>query len=177
MRTQQRKQRADSWYASIPDADMWKAYDACKGMRPWERAAAWLTSTHQVRVSRAGYYRWLDWCRANELQHKLHDARAFAEDTKRIIAEVGDVDATLQEGVAALALDAASTHDVAALGDLVAGLGKLRKDELDRVKAENRLLKARLAELEKTIADRPAPAAQLSPEEKDRSYRSIFGMS
>lgn len=144
-----RKSRSDSWYASIPDADMWGAYDACKCMRPWERAAAWIKERYNLRVSRAAYYRWLDWCRANELTHKLRDARAFAADTRRIIAEVGDVDATLQDGIAALALDAASSRDISSLGDLVNGLGKLRKQEIEdlkrkvaRLEADNSALRA-----------------------------------
>jgi hypothetical protein len=166
--------RTDAWYARLSDSEMWSAYDACSRLRPWERGAAWIKEQHRITVCRAAYYRWLDWCRANILTHKLSDARRFAEETARIVGEVGDVDARLQEGIAALALDAASTHDVAALGDLVAGLGKLRKDELDRVKAENKQLKARLAELEAASAH-AAPAA-LSPEEKDRRIKEAFGI-
>ncbi len=167
--------RTDAWYARLSDSEMWAAYDACSRLRPWERGAAWIKEQHRLTVCRAAYYRWLDWCRANILTHKLSDARRFAEETARIVGEVGDVDARLQQGIAALALDAASTHDISALGDLVAGLGKLRKDELDRIKGENKQLKARLAELEATNAARPA-AAKLTDEEKSAKIKEAFGI-
>ena len=154
--------RTDAWYARLSDSEMWAAYDACSRLRPWERGAAWIKEQHRITVCRAAYYRWLDWCRENEMLHTLGDARRFAAETKRIVAEVGDVDARLQEGVAALALDAASTHDVKALGDLVAGLGKLRKDELDRAKLEIKTLRTRVSELEATLGTR-SPSLPLTP--------------
>ena len=175
MRTS-RKNRSDAWYSDISASEMWAAYDKCLAMRPWDRAAAWIKETYGKTVGRSAYYRWLDWCRANTLEHKLHDARGFADECKQLAGEIGDVDAALQDGVAALALDAASTHDVKALGDLVAGLGKLRKDECDRLKAANKALTARIAELEKSVASTPAQEV-LTPEERSRRIKEKFGVS
>jgi hypothetical protein len=167
--------RSDAWYAALSDSDMWAAYDVCIRLRPWQRAAAYIKEHHGISISMSAYYRWLDWCRENTMLHTLGDARRFADETKRIIGEVGDVDARLQEGVAALALDAASTHDVKALGDLVAGLGKLRKDELDRAKLEIKTLRARVIELEATLGTRPA-SVTLTPEEKSAKIKEAFGI-
>jgi len=176
MRKADRKQRTDAWYANIiSDTDMWAAYDACKRMRPWNRAAAWILDKHNIRVSRSAYYRWMDWCRANELTHTIQDAKRFADETKRIISEVGDVDVTLQEGISALALDAASARDMGTLGDLVSGLGKLRKADVERLQGEVKTLKAKIADLETANAEhKSAPA--LSPEEKDRRIKEIYGL-
>ena len=99
--------RTDAWYAIISDSEMWVAYDTCVKMRPWQRAVAWIKETHAITVKRSAYYNWLDWCRANSLEHTLRSAHQFSLETKQIVKQCGDIDATLQEGVAALALDAA----------------------------------------------------------------------
>lgn len=168
--------RTDAWYAPLSDMDMWAAYDACVRMRPWQRSAAWIQEKHGIKVSRSAYYKWLDWCRDNAMEHTLRDAHRFAQETQQVVKQCGDIDATLQEGVAALALDAASSHDLESLARLVRGLGQLRKSELETAKGEIARLQHRIAELEKQIAAAPA-SAPLSEEERARKIKGAFGVA
>ncbi len=167
--------RADAWYTSLSDLDMWAAYDICVRMRPWQRAAAWIKEKHGLKVNRSGYYRWLDWCRDNALEHTLRDAHRFAQETQQVVKQCGDIDSTLQDGVAALALDAASSHDLESLARLVRGLGQLRKTELENAKGDVARLKARVAELEKQISAQPA-TTPLTQEERARKIKGAFGV-
>lgn len=167
--------RADAWYAPLSDTQMWAAYDVCRRMRPWQRAVAWIRETHGLRVSRSAYYRWLDWCRDNELEHTLRNAHKFADETKAIINQTGDIDATLQDGVAALALDAASARDLPTLAQLVKGLGQLRKTEVERLTRERDALKARVSELERDLSQFASVQA-LSPEERAARIKEVFGL-
>ncbi len=167
--------RSDAWYAGLADSEMWAAYDACKRMRPWQRAVAWIQETHQLKVSKSAYYCWLDWCRSNELEHTLRDAHRFADETQAIIRATGDIDTTLQEGVAALALDAAAAKDLPTLASLVKGLGQLRKSELERVTSERDALKAQVAELESKLGAL-AGVQQLTPEERSARIKEVFGL-
>ena len=146
--------RTDAWYNGLPDMDMWAAYDVCVRMRPWQRATAWIKDTHGIKVGRSAYYRWLDWCRDNALEHTLRDAHRFALETKQVIKQTGDIDSTLQEGVAALALDAASGKDIESLTRLVRGLGQLRKSELESCKAKCAVLENENAQLHKQLEDK-----------------------
>lgn len=146
--------RTDAWYAALPDMDMWAAYDVCVRMRPWQRAAAWIKEKHGLKVNRSAYYRWLDWCRDNSLEHTLRDAHRFAQETQQVVKQCGDLDGTLQDGVAALALDAASSHDIEALARLVRGLGQLRKSELESCKAKCAALENENAQLRKQLEDK-----------------------
>jgi septal ring factor EnvC (AmiA/AmiB activator) len=157
------RKRADAWYAALPDTEMWAAYDVCVRMRPWQRAAAWIREKHGVKVSHGAYYRWLDWCRENALEHTLRDAHRFAEETKRVIQQTGDIDATLQDGVSALALDAASSHDLDSLARLVRGLGQLRKSELETLKQKCAALENETAQLRRQLEDKAGARAAADP--------------
>jgi len=168
--------RPDAWYASLPDMDMWAAYDVCVRLRPWQRAAAWIKEKHGLKVNRSAYYRWLDWCRDNCMEHTLRDAHRFSQETKQIVKSCGNIDTTLQEGVAALALDAASSRDMDSLGRLVRGLGQLRRTELETAKATIIRLEQRITELEKQTASAPASAA-LSDEERSSKIKGAFGVA
>lgn len=166
--------RVDAWYAALQDVEMWALYDSCVRMRPWQRAAAFIKDKHHLKVNRSSYYRWLDWCRDNAMEHTLRDAHRFAQETQQVVKQCGDIDATLQEGVAALALDAASSHDLESLARLVRGLGQLRKTELENAKATISRLERRVAELEKQIA--AAPAETLTEEERSKRIKGAFGI-
>ena len=168
--------RSDAWYAPLSDTDMWAAYDQCVKMRPWQRAVAWIQDKHGLVVKKTSYYAWLDWCRENGLEHTLRSAHQFQQETRKIIAETGDIDATLQEGVAALALDAAADKDLGSLANLVRGLGQLRKSELETARAKIAAQDARIKELEAELGKRPTMAAA-TPEEKDRRIRETFGVA
>lgn len=167
--------RADAWYTPLSDTDMWAAYDVCRRMRPWQRGAAWIAETHGLKVSKSAYYRWLDWCNDNALEHTLRDAHRFADETRKVIAETGDIDTTLQQGVAALALDAAAAKDLGSLSQLVRGLGSLRKSELEKVTSERDALKARVSELEAKLAS-TGDSRTMSPEEKSARLKETFGL-
>ena len=83
--------RSDSWYAMVDEADLWKLYSCAK------RGAQWFEVTKiakeelglDVNPSRSGYYRWLDFMRAQESERRLAQARIAALEADELAKTVG----------------------------------------------------------------------------------------
>lgn len=106
------KPRADSWYAMLSEEQLWQLYAIAKRCQWYE------VVTHAQKefglaskVSRSGYYRWLDWMRGEESERRLAQARIAALEAGELAKTVGLKDETAIAAYKSLAAEFALKSD------------------------------------------------------------------
>ena len=83
------KVRIDSWYAGLSEEQLWALYARAKVCQ-WYEAAEWAKKELGVeKVSRAAWYRWLDWMRGVESERRLAQARIAALEVDDLAKSTG----------------------------------------------------------------------------------------
>lgn len=80
------KQRIDSWAASLSIDDQWKIYAKFR-IYSWDRVAAWAAQEYNIEPpSRSALYRWRDYMRSKERDHRIENAILAGQQTAAIAA-------------------------------------------------------------------------------------------
>ncbi len=106
------KPRADSWYALLDEATLWKLYAIARRC-PWEGFSAAAQAELQIDVapSRSAFYRWLDFMRGQESERRLAQARIAATEADELAKTVGLKDETAIKAYKSLAAEFALKSD------------------------------------------------------------------
>ena len=190
-----RKRRTDGWAAELPEEQQAQIADRMRKF-PWYEVAKWAAEQFPGlrQPSRNALYRFAEWFREHEaeflLRQRLRDraalerelAEAGAPDPQKLAAVMGnDVVAARARG------DEEAVARAVRLYSVAAGVaGDSAKLALDRQAEERQAGALALARERFEAAERRARQADhaedvlksdLTPEEKDRRYRQIFGMT
>lgn len=104
--------RSDSWYAGLTEEQLWQLYAVAKRC-PWYETVAHAQKELglETKVSRSAYYRWLDWMRGEESEHRLAQARIAALEAGELAKTVGLKDETAIAAYKSLAAEFALKSD------------------------------------------------------------------
>jgi hypothetical protein len=106
------KPRADSWYATLSEEQLWQLYSVAKRCQWFETVAhAQKEFGLEAKVSRSAYYRWLDWMRGEESERRLAQARIAALEAGELAKTVGLKDETAIAAYKSLAAEFALKSD------------------------------------------------------------------
>lgn len=106
------KPRADSWYATLSEEQLWQLYSVAKRCQWFETVAhAQKEFGLDVKVSRSAYYRWLDWMRGEESERRLAQARIAALEVGDLAKTFGLKDETAIAAYKSLAAEFALKSD------------------------------------------------------------------
>ena len=107
--------RADSWYAEIPEEQLWKLYSVAKRNQWFETVRIANEDLGlSIKPSRSGYYRWLDFMRGEESDRRLTQARIASIEADKLAKEVGLDDDTAIRAYKSLAAELALKSDAKA---------------------------------------------------------------
>ena len=100
--------RSDSWYAEIPEEQLWKLYSVAKRSQWFETVRIANDEMGlSIKPSRSGFYRWLDYMRGEESERRLTQARIATIEADRLAKEVGLDDDTAIRAYKSLAAELA----------------------------------------------------------------------
>lgn len=106
------KPRADSWYATLSEEQLWQLYSVAKRCQWFETVAhAQKEFGLEAKVSRSAYYRWLDWMRGEESERRLAQARIAALEAGELAKTMGLKDETAIKAYKSLAAEFALKSD------------------------------------------------------------------
>lgn len=185
------KPRADSWYATLSEEQLWKLYAVAKRSQWFETVEfAKKELGLEASVSRSAYYRWLDWMRGEESERRLAQARIAALEVGDLAKTFGLKDETAIAAYKSLAAEFALKSDAKtakrfmqmamALRDRQLRLREVElKDAAQSTKDEQlKLAREKFEAAEKRLdavqgaVDEP----QLTDAERVAKIKSIFGM-
>jgi hypothetical protein len=181
------KRHATAWDAALTDDQRDQVFaKATTGGFTWAQIAAFVAESFGIpQPGRTALYRFLDYWRAHYLARRVQE-RILARDALRAEREqVGDLSAeTLQalEDQAAAAIALGDTTAGARLFQIAASIrDDVRKREELALRRETLALsraKFDAAERRAALADQAEQVCKstLTPDEKDRRYREIFGL-
>ena len=185
------KPRADSWYAMLSEEQLWQLYAIAKRCQWYEVVAhAQKEFGLEAKVSRSGYYRWLDWMRGEESERRLAQARIAALEAGELAKTVGLKDETAIAAYKSLAAEFALKSDAKTANRFMQMAMALRdrqlrsrevdlKDAAQATKDEQLKLareKFEAAEKRLNAVQGAVDAPQLSDAERIEKIKSIFGM-
>lgn len=184
--------RSDSWYAMVDEADLWKLYSCAK------RGAQWFEVTKiakeelglDVNPSRSGYYRWLDFMRAQESERRLAQARIAALEADDLAKTVGLKDEKAIAAYKSLAAEFALKSDAKTASQFMRLAMDLTDRQLHTAEVELKTKDLARKEEELKIAQKKLEIEQaksakavdtlketkLSPEEREQKLKEIFGL-
>lgn len=185
------KPRADSWYATLSEEQLWKLYAVAKRSQWFETVEfAKKELGLEASVSRSAYYRWLDWMRGEESERRLAQARIAALEAGDLAKSVGLKDETAIAAYKSLAAEFALKSDAKTAEKFLLMAMALRDRELhaadlnlkersQKTKDEQlKLAREKFEAAEKRLdavqgaVDEP----QLTDAERVAKIQSIFGM-
>ena len=183
--------RRDSWYAEIPEEQLWKLYSVAKRSQ-WFEAVRIANEEMglSIKPSRSGFYRWLDYMRGEESERRLAQARIATVEADRLAKEVGLDDDTAIRAYKSLAAELAlksNAKDAEKFLRMAMNLvdrqldaktvalkerDLTRKDEELKIAQEKLKIElAKNAKATETIKD-----TKLTPEQREAKLREIFGI-
>lgn len=183
--------RADSWYAEIPEEQLWKLYSVAKRSQWFETVRIANDEMGlSIKPSRSGFYRWLDYMRGEESERRLTQARIATIEADRLAKEVGLDDDTAIRAYKSLAAELAlksNAKDAEKFLRMAMNLvdrqldaktvalkerDLTRKDEELKIAQEKLKIElAKNAKATETIKD-----TKLTPEQREAKLREIFGI-
>lgn len=180
------KARSDSWYASLTEEQLWQLYAVAKRAQ-WFDVVAFAKKEMglEASVSRSGYYRWLDYMRGEESEHRLAMARTAALEANNLAAQVGIEDdraiAAYKSLAAEMALRTGSAGEASKFLKMAMDLTdrQLRTQELKRKDEELAIAqeKLRIEQARNASATETLKSETLTPEEREAKLREIYGIA
>ena len=185
------KPRADSWYATLTEEQLWKLYSVAKRCQWFEVVAhAQREFGLDVKVSRSGFYRWLDWMRGEESERRLAQARIAALEAGDLAKTVGLKDETAIAAYKSLAAEFALKSDAKTANQFMMMAMALRDRQLKSREVELKTAaqktsdealklareKFEAAEKRLNAVQGAVDAPQLTDAERVAKIKSIFGM-
>ncbi len=113
------KTRTDSWAAGLDEEQAWRLY--YRAMRAqWQDAAQWAVKEFGLprMPSRSGFYLWLSSMRAQEHEHRMHEAAVAAAEAAALGRKATKDEAVVQ-ALKALATEAALSSDAKTASSLI----------------------------------------------------------
>ncbi len=183
--------RIDSWAADLGEDQAWTLY--YKALRcQWNEAAAFAVKEFGLESmpSRTAFYKWMRQMRESEHEHRMGQA-AIAAAEAAALGHKATKDEAIVQALKALATEAALQSDAKTANSLIASAmaikDRLLKTEEVRLRTraqsvKEEELKIAQQKLEIELA-KSAKAVEtlkqdkLTPEERDRKLREIFGLS
>ena len=184
------KPRVDSWYATLTEEQRWKLYSVAKRCQWFEVVAhAQKEMGLEAKVSRSGYYRWLDFMRGEESERRLAQARIAALEAGDLAKTVGLKDETAIAAYKSLAAEFALKSDAKTANQFMMMAMALRdrqlksrEVELSAAKQKTNEEQLRLAREKFEAAERRENAAKaalgdtkLTDKAKIAKMKEIFG--
>ena len=167
--TDNRKARADAWWAPLTEEERWQAWDKLCRL-PWQAVAAWLRKEKGLEVSRSGVYRFGAWIRPQAAARRLELAvlaRREAEGLAKAAGAKKDVAEAFMAMGAEVALRSGDAGDASAWIKMAASLldaarkdAELRLREKAQATAEEslRLAREKFEAAERRLAEMAAVA-------------------
>lgn len=185
--------RSDSWYAEIPEEQLWKLYSVAKRSQWFETVRiANEEMGLSIKPSRSGFYRWLDYMRGEESERRLAQARIAALEADKIARGVGlddDTSVTAYKSLAAeLALKTGDAKGARHFLQMALGLVdrqlhakeiELKAKDLKRKDEELKIAQEKL-KIEQAKSAKAVEAVNdktLTDEERVKKVKSIFGIA
>lgn len=177
MITTPRKTRMDAWWTRLKDADVQEAFAVVQRVGIAMAAGEIAQRFGVAPPSLSAMSRFYQWARRRETQWRIEKAVADKDQINALLAKAGNLDDTVRAGLSALALDAIASRDPEMVSDFVSALTSFMSTKENEKRTA--LMERKVALLEKRAAQADAAEAvsrsTLSPEEKDRRFREIFG--
>lgn len=185
------KPRADSWYATLTEEQLWQLYSLSKHCQWFEVVAhAQKELGLNVDVSRSAYYRWLDWMRGEESERRLAQARIAALEAGELAKTVGLKDETAIAAYKSLAAEFALKSDAKTAEKYLLMAMALRDRQLKSQEVELKTAAQSTKDEQLKLAREKFEAAekrlnavqgavdepQLTDAERVAKIKSIFGM-
>ena len=126
------KARSDSWYAMLDEQALWKLYSVARRGAPWYEVVKSAQDEFGLKekVSRSGYYRWLDFMRGEESERRLAQARIAALEVDDLAKTVGLKDEASIKAYKSLAAEIALKGDAKTASKFLAMAMSLRDRQL-----------------------------------------------
>lgn len=182
------KLRSDAWDAGLTDEQRWQCYDKCRAIA-WYLATQYIQQEYGERISRGAYYRWLTRMRSMEGERRLGQAREAAMEAAAIAKGSPLADDITAEAYKAMAIEAAIKTDAKTAAQYVQMAVAISSRALKRQELELRARAQEIKEQELKLAQdkfaaaearlnavKAAVSADLSPEERERKIKDIFGI-
>ena len=179
------KARADAWYASLDEEQLWQLYSMAKRSQWFEvvkvaREEMGVTEN----VSRSAYYRWLDYMRGEESEHRLALARIAATEANDLAASVGVDDekaiAAYKSLAAEMALRTGSAKEASKFLQMAMDLTDRRLKTIDLHRKDEELKiaqeKLRIEQAKNAKAVETLKEDKLTPDEREAKLKEIFGL-
>ena len=185
------KRRPDSWYAALSEEDEWQLYSLSRRCQWYEVVAhARKEMGLAAKVSRSGYYRWLDRMRGEESERRLAQARIAALEAGDLAKTVGLKDETAIAAYKSLAAEFALKSDAKTASRFMQMAMALRdrqlksrevelRDAAQSTKDEQLKLareKFEAAERRENAAKAAVSDKKLTDEERMAKLREIYGI-
>ena len=186
--------RSDSWYAGVAEEELWKLYSLARRGSQWFEVirVAKEEMGLDIKCSRSGYYRWMDWMREQESERRLAQARIAALEADKIARGVGlddDTSVTAYKSLAAeLALKTGDAKGAKHFLQMALGLVdrqlhakeiELKAKDLKRKDEELKIAQEKL-KIEQAKSAKAVEAVNdktLTDEERVKKVKSIFGIA
>jgi hypothetical protein len=177
MKEAPRKIRTDAWWNRLKDDQVQEAF-AMVLQEGIVIAAGLIAAKFGIpRPSTSAMSRFYRYAKGRETQWRIEKAVADKDQISELLKKSGNLDETVRAGLSALALDAIASRDPKMVTEFVSALtGFMSRQEDEKRTA---LMARKVELLEKRAAQADAADAitksDLTPEEKDRKFREIFG--
>ena len=179
MKAGARKLRPDAWWSRLHDQQVQEAFALVCNMGIALAAKAIAEQFKIPAPSVSAVSRFYRWARTMETQWRIEKAVADKDQISATHSKIGDLDPTVKIGLDALALDAIASRDpkmvtqyLSALTSYLAVKDGERKTSLMERRVQ--LLEKKAAQAD--AAEGVAKDSNLTPEERDRKFREIFGV-
>jgi hypothetical protein len=172
-----RKVRMDAWWNRLKDNEVQGAF-AIVLEHGLVLAADLIAAKYGIPTpSISAMSRFYRYAKGRETQWRIEKAVADKDQISDLLKKSGNLDETVRAGLSALALDAIASRDPKMVTEFVSALtGFMSRQEDEKRTA---LMTRKVELLEKRAAQADAADAvnksDLTPEEKDRKFREIFG--
>lgn len=184
--------RSDSWYAMLDESALWQLYSMARRGAQWFEVVKAAESQFNLtaKVSRSGYYRWLDFMRGQESERRLAQARIAALEVDDLAKVVGLKDEKAILAYKSLAAEIALKGDAKTASQYLRMAMDLRDRQLHSAEVDLKTQDLARKEEELKIAQEKLKIEQaksakavdtlketkLSPEEREQKLKEIFGL-
>ena len=185
--------RIDAWGANLTEAQRWELYQAHYLHASWEAVCDWAEAELSIeRPTRSAYYRFRSRMAERESEHRIEMAITEKGRISREMDAIGEISPELKRAFEQRSLESELRGDhqgaekwlklALNLGDAMNNKAELALKAKAQERAENQLAlmreKFEAAERRAALADRAetVAASDLTPEEREKKLKEIFGL-